>query len=205
MISDSDSDVTDFELEEFGIIDLSKDDIIDLTNDDVDVNPTTILWRDDIDHYEEIDGSLLLLEHRFCGAPGCLIVTQLDFCAAHLLEIGLCVKTSGVANAGFGLFATRMFKKKEKIAKFVGAPSKYNEHSRYLLSLCGDNYLDCALVRCAAACANTSQRKNNCTISHSRRLKLLTIEANAAIHAGCEIFISYGNSYSLKKKAETEA
>ena len=44
-------------------------------------------------------------------------------------------KTSGVANAGFGLFATRDFKKKDKIAKFVGAPSEYNEHSKYLLSL----------------------------------------------------------------------
>ena len=53
------------------------------------------------------DGSLLLLEHRICGAPGCLLMTQLDLCIAHLLQIGLCVKTSGVANGGFGLFATR--------------------------------------------------------------------------------------------------
>ena len=45
------------------------------------------------------------------------------------------MKTSGVANAGFGLFATRDFKKKDKISKFVGAPSEHNEHSKYLLSL----------------------------------------------------------------------
>ncbi len=194
--SDSNAIVIVFELEEFGIVDLS--------NDDVDVNPT-ILWRDDIDHYVETDGSLLLLEHRTCGAPNCSITTQLDLCTKHLLEIGLCVKTSGVANAGFGLFATREFKKKDRIAQFVGSQSKYNEHSRYLLSLCGDNFLDCALKRCAAACANTLLRHNNCTIIHCRRKKVLSIRANTTIHAGCEIFVSYGPSYSLKTKAETEA
>ena len=194
--SDSNAIVIDFELEEFGIIDLS--------NDDVGVNPT-ILWRDDIDHYVEIDGSLLLIEHRTCSAPDCSIMTQLDLCTKHLLQIGLCVKTSGVANAGFGLFATRKFKKKEKIAKFVGSHSKYNEHSMYLVSLCGDNFLDCARHRCAAACANTLLGKNNCTISHCRRHKLLSIEANTIIHAGCEIFVSYGPSYSLKTKTKAEA
>ena len=65
---DSNAIVIDFELEEFGIVDLS--------DDDVGVNPT-ILWRDDIDHYVEIDGSLLPIEHRTCSAPNCSITTQL--------------------------------------------------------------------------------------------------------------------------------
>jgi hypothetical protein len=77
---------------------------------------------------------------------------------------------SVVANAGFGLFATMNFKKKEEFSKLVGAPSNYYEHAKYLMPMCGDNYLDCAMERYAA---NTLHRRNNCTISHSRRFKLL--------------------------------
>lgn len=52
--------------------------VINLSNDAVDVSPT-IAWRDDIDHYAEINGSLLLLDYRICGAGGCLQRTQLDY------------------------------------------------------------------------------------------------------------------------------
>ena len=176
--------------------------IIDLSDDEV---GPIFMWRDDEDHYVEVNGSPLLLEHRMCGAKGCQQMTQLDYCTAHLFDMGLCVMSSSVDGAGFGLFAAKSFKKGETVAKFVGAPGKFYDNAKYMLSLCGDNYLDCATVRCAAACANTLHGRNNCTISHSRKYKLLSIQSNVAIHSGSEIFVSYGTSYSLKTKAESDA
>ena len=191
--SDDASDASEIDIE------LDEEGIIDLSNDDVDP-----IWRDDVDHYVEVNG-LLLFEYKICGAIGCLQVTQLDYCTAHLSQLGLCVKSSSIDGAGFGLFATRAFKKDENVAKFAGAPGKMYDNAKYILSLGGDNFLDCAVARCAAACANTLLRQNNCSISHCRRLKQLSIKSNVSIPPGSEILISYGTSYSVKTKAEADA
>ena len=79
---------------------IDKEGIIDLSDDEVSPN---FMWRDDEDHYVELKGLPLLLEHRMCGAKGCQQMTQLDFCTAHLFDIGLCVMSSSVDGAGFGL------------------------------------------------------------------------------------------------------
>ena len=71
-------------------IDASRDDaeidreIIDLSDDEV---SPIFMWRDDEDHYVELKGLPLLLEHRMCGAKGCQQMTQLDYCTAHLIII----------------------------------------------------------------------------------------------------------------------
>ena len=69
----SDASEIDIELDEEGIIDLSNDDF----------DP---IWRDDVDHYVEVNGLLLLLEYKICGAIGFLQVTQLDYCTRALRE-----------------------------------------------------------------------------------------------------------------------
>jgi hypothetical protein len=73
--------------------DASQDDaeIIDLSDDEV---SPIFMWTDDVDHYVEIKGLSLLLEHRICGAEGCLQITQLDYCTAHLFDMGICVMSS---------------------------------------------------------------------------------------------------------------
>lgn len=80
-IVDLSNDLSDDDEPEIDIVDLSNDEIgdsdsdsdkeegiVDLSNDAAGIDVDVTVWRDDIDHYVEVNGLLLLLEHRVCGA-----------------------------------------------------------------------------------------------------------------------------------------
>jgi hypothetical protein len=109
------------------------------------------------------------------------------------------VKTSQIANAGWGLFATKDRGDGEILAYFTGVEVKgagFLGCSEYTSNKGGGIYIDSSIERCSAACANSLLSKKNSTIITYR--KQCYIKTIKPIHAGDEIYVTYGRSYRWK-------
>ena len=171
------------------IIDLTGNAIIDLTKDN---------WNDAVDYYYvNAFGKKSLLQRRTCRFQTCLRKCQLEMCSEHLCDVlGVEVKESNIPGAGFGLFATREFKKNQTIIFFTGSAITRLGiiKKEYTLWRGKSMYYDCSVKRCAAACANTL-RVNNCkTVAFRLKCSLKTTKK---IRAGDELTTPYGRSYTL--------
>src|SRR4051812_24098296 len=81
------------------------------------------------------------IDHRPCAIDGCKHYTEkTNICAYHLHKYhGLAIKKSTIPNAGFGLFATHLYKKDEVIAYYTGKvltdKQAKKSNSQYILKI----------------------------------------------------------------------
>ena len=138
------------------------------------------------------------LTRRKCEIHSCQETTQLELCTTHLRDAGLEVKESEIINSGWGLFTTRDRIKNDLISYFTGTEiiGEIEGSSEYISWRGGGVYIDSSIERCSAACANSSDSNNNCSIKLYR--KQCCIRANKPLRSGDEIFIAYGRTYRWK-------
>lgn len=102
----------------------------------------------------------------------------------------------GKASAGLGLFATRAFKKGERIIEYTGrvisAEEEYTSHSRYLFEVSARKTIDGQARSNIARYINHSCRPN-CTPETERGR--VFIDALKAIKPGEELTYDYGEEY----------
>lgn len=133
-----------------------------------------------------------------CKRRSCRFV---PYCWQHLRsQKGLQVKKSGIPTAGWGLFATRPFKKNELIIRYRGekvTPTElehrydydgYNVTAPYAI-----DGVDAACRRGAAAYINSTHGTN--INANVRITPSLNVRANRAIRKGDELFTNYGRDY----------
>jgi hypothetical protein len=176
---------------------MSKVDI-DLTKTVPVIDLSIDRWDDSVDYfYKNGYQNMTLLKRRRCKVASCDRQCQLEMCTEHLRDVlGLEVKTSNVPGGGFGLFATKKFAKEETVAKFSGkAITKLGRmRKEYTLTRGGGKYLDCSVVRCAAALANrATNSRNNCAIAVSGFK--VSLKTKCIIRAGQEMSVGYGNAF----------
>lgn len=117
--------------------------------------------------------------------------------------------TSGVPNAGLGLFTAITIYKDEIIAEFRGeiiSGEEENKRKRegnddYFMNLHDGTTLDCKNTFCFAKYANDAEGtslKINAFIGMDEHHRVCLI-ANKTIKAGSEIFCSYGKKYWKKR------
>jgi len=140
----------------------------------------------------------------------------------HLANVrGLLI---GPSAHGLGLFSTQgdrltkaereiftpdkpVFRKGQKIVEYIGehlskeeVEYRYDEFTAPYAIQCGpDDYIDAALIRCAASVANTAPKKQcNCkfiTDSHHK----VYLQATKDILPGKEILVDYGDEYVISE------
>jgi hypothetical protein len=128
-----------------------------------------------------------------------------DYCYQHTKkEKGLQVKNSNIPNAGLGLFATKRFKKGEKIADFGGVLVPYSTYqsdpSGYGIHINKNKILDSkstqsGLARYANNCRGVVTRRGSCKGNNSRivvntRQKSASLRATSSIASGREVYPS---------------
>lgn len=164
---------------------------VDSTDDD---DPSDF-WRDDVDHQILVYGENRSLKKRKCAFESCPKIVQLEMCREHLdSEMGLAVKVSKIANSGYGLFATKHMKQKHAIGEFIDSNHECKYRHKYLIDMKKGHVIDCAINRCAVACANGS--KGSMGINSKLIIKDgARIRTTKVIAVGEEIIYSYGSSY----------
>jgi SET domain-containing protein len=127
----------------------------------------------------------------------------------------LYLKTSGILNAGNGLFTSIKIYKNEVISLFKGdilsdAEAKHrakNKLDHYFISMLNGSIMDSNHVKCYAKYANDAEGmavlkfKNNSKIALNEDGKVCLV-ALRNITIGEEIFCSYGKSYWINFKKE---
>ena len=129
----------------------------------------------------------------------------LPYCSQHAKkQLGLEVKQSSIPNSGFGLFASKLFKKGAAIGPYLGKVfNKYqqdtmygtarNDVSPYGVEMSKDKIVDSACSRGIGGFANHFPKKSNARlVANGNNVSLKTTKA---IKPKSEIFLSYGSSY----------
>lgn len=125
--------------------------------------------------------------------------------------MGLQVKTSNIPNAGNGLFATKEFKKDEKIDEYCGKKlnqqqfeHRSDEKTSYVLELKKGHYIDaCRTNSCPARYANDprgTKQPANADFKSNWDHTAVNVKANCKIQPGKEILVKYGQQYWTQKK-----
>ena len=123
---------------------------------------------------------------------------------------GLMVKRSNIAKAGKGLFATKTFRKNDKIGSYRGEViSRAQLNNRYgqgedanapyaLSARNSQRLLDAGCERGLLSIANSGRTRAQCNARYSEQMKqdrTINVFATKRINAGDEILIWYGPGY----------
>lgn len=141
---------------------------------------------------------------------------SLPYCSLHVqTEYGIVIKDSTIPGAGKGIFALKQFKKNDIICPIWGMEKsakqldkEYGEGTApYAIGLTKTKVIDGACHRYIGQLANTQLRadgqsslaKSNAVYvaSHRSRPYKLFIQASKKIKEGDEIFVYYGEDYSI--------
>ena len=135
-----------------------------------------------------------------------------DKCWVHLKkENNLRIKKSQIRGAGYGLYATKNFRKKEKVAEYKGIETERKPTSRYGLQLRRNPplYMDALNAHsCSGRYCNTCRKRNKdageCrgnntkfSISHRNNRWNVNLKATKRIREGDEIYVPYGRNFRL--------
>ena len=135
-----------------------------------------------------------------------------NLCWIHLKKTkNLRVKPSNIAGAGFGLYATKDFKKKEKVAEYKGLTKRRKPSGHYGLQVKRNppKYIDAKNPHsCSGRYCNTCRKRNKdageCrgnnakfAISHRNNQTTVNIKATKKIRTNDEIFIPYGSGFRV--------
>ena len=136
------------------------------------------------------------------------------YCYQHAKKLeGLKVTQSNIPNAGLGLFATKQFRKGQKVADYGGqivSTASYRENpSGYGIQINRAVILDAkstqsGLGRYANNCRKRDKQRNHCNGNNAKivvntRSRTATLRATKAIHAGQEVLTSgYGRAFHLR-------
>lgn len=126
-----------------------------------------------------------------------------EYCFQHLQAVeGLKLAPSKIPDAGVGLFATKPFKKGEKVTRYTG--KEYSEYVKgpYVLQIHGNRYVDSAATNNAAGrfvndCRGRNREHcsgNNARFSGSAS-GVMNIKATKKIKPGAEVYVPYSRSY----------
>lgn len=133
-----------------------------------------------------------------------------DKCFQHTkIDTGLQIKSSNINGAGQGLFATKDFKRNEKITSYGGTQVSLdtyrNNPSGYGFLITRNLILDASSTqsgwgRYANNCRNQNKqagecRGNNAKIVGNTQRRTANIKATKNIKAGEEIFVPYSRGY----------
>ena len=125
------------------------------------------------------------------------------YCWIHAKKIlNLIVKKSTIENAGCGLFTTADIRKDAKICEYEGEilHKQINENSQYTMKLKHNLFIDATCLRGIGAMANAKKTLKACnaklTTNNTRTKGFLKATHN--IKSGAEIFLYYGDTFSLK-------
>ena len=130
-----------------------------------------------------------------------------DMCYQHTKsDKNLEVKKSHIVDAGQGLYATKLFKKGEKITDYRGVVKTSEEYNKkksgYGIHLNKGSILDASstqsgLGRYANNCrpSNKECKGNNATLVVNNKNKTASLKATKSIRMGEEIYVPYGSGY----------
>ena len=130
------------------------------------------------------------------------------YCWIHLkYQKNLRIKPSNIQNAGFGLYAEKKIKKKEKIDQYKGKLYNRRKTGEYVLKLSNNKYIDAKHPNsCAGRYCNTCRRANknanecrgnNAKFAIDNRRNKASIKATKNIKKGDEIFVPYGAGFKV--------
>ena len=135
-----------------------------------------------------------------------------EFCSAHTKSLfDLALKTSGIPNAGKGLFTTIEIPKNRNISRYTGdikTTAAYNaDPSGYAVSISKNRVVDgastqSALGRYANDCRRSNRSAGQCSgpnarlvVSYKDGQPIIWLRATKKIKANSEVFVSYGREY----------
>ena len=126
-------------------------------------------------------------------------------------KLGLTVKKSTIANAGKGLFATKLFRRDDTIGRYAGELISNAEHNRRYGGTDDDHgpysvqtrnsqgrIVDASCRRGLMSMANGTRRKSQANARFVDNLRpdgTIKVKATRAIRPGTEILIHYGRDY----------